>query len=231
MITERIVILLRRCRIYLLAPLILAISAYVIFKFFLKTEDPLAETLVLYPDEIVIKIKPRVSENFLSTKSDNIIYNSLSANKTQQQIKLRPIPEETIELKDDVNADVFAEHDIFESIDDLLKTIDQPLNYLPIEQVNEKIFKFDHGHKNHKNRYRLQLATGTSRQELERKWLEIKSNYHKYLSSYEADYQKKKDKYANFFYSLVIGHFSSVISAHEVCKKIDSEQECTIINE
>ncbi|XVN43408.1 MAG: SPOR domain-containing protein [Candidatus Rickettsia vulgarisii] len=84
--------------------------------------------------------------------------------------------------------------------------------------------------KKKQNDYKIQLASVKSElaanQEVER----IKKKYSKIFSKTSFNVKKVRSEKGAYFYSVFAGNYQNIAEAKAVCKKLDTHQECIIIN-
>lgn len=103
------------------------------------------------------------------------------------------------------------------------------LNIIKVTEKRNQNTKQLYNKKN-QNDYKIQLASVKSElvanQEVER----IKKKYSKIFSKTSFSIKKVRSEKGGYFYSIFAGSYQNIAEAKAICKKLDAQQECIIVN-
>lgn len=214
------------------------------------------EIITIYPSELPTKVRPQENERIIIANANSTIYENLRRKKVAKQVVLQPEPEKPMDITNQKTLDNKG----VDSIEDIIATLEtenrvnNKLNSGEQEIVENmiissskqdnltkglNIIKVDESSdltrqrsltKPKQNYYKIQLASVktelVAKQEMER----LKKKYTKVLNKTPVIIRKMRSEKGNFFYSVMVGNYENIGQAKEVCKKLDSSQECLITN-
>lgn len=213
--------------------LLYALTANVILK---KNQDQDSKVTVLYPDCSITKIKPKNSNKFVVSNSDNLVYQQWQK-PISKKVNILPEPELPISIKGYVKKEdniAFLENMLTEkSSNNIIRNFTSLVKNkeLNIIKVDSQLISKEKNRFLKTKVYRVQVSSAKSIDVAIKEGERLKSKYEKIFLNSKLYYIKERGKNGTFFYMILLGDYKTLNQAKSVCKKLAyKQQECIISN-